>query len=587
MAQHQFRSLPLVHRRLTVLRTSRVTPRMLRVTLGGDELRAFHRDGLDLAAFQSPGFDDHVKLIFAPGGDLTRALPRQLADTIDWPAAPERETRDYTPRRFDPVAGELDLDFVIHGAGPAASWAGRASAGDELHLAGPKSTVVLPDGIDWVLLAGDETALPAIARFLEERPVEAPVRVVIELGDPAARQELALRDGDTIEWLVTAPGDAPRLAEAVRALDWWPGRPYAWAAAESRALLPLRRLLGREREVPKSHTNITGYWHAEEAPAPGAAAPIDAELLLSPVPWFATRAALETGLLDAVAVPPVKPLAELAAALGLDPAALGTLVAALVDYGVLARVGEALELGPVGELALGDEHLREGLEDGVEARTMLALEELAPALFGGPSAYERRHGHSLQRALDRESELAAEQIEDTVSFGFVAGGLRRVPGIEAERRLALTGPGANQVARVLGEGRELSVFGEPILLEALRAGTPEGLQPLAVASSAASTGPGTDLVVSALALEHRSDDEAQAFLAELAERGDALLLLEEIEGPGLTGPGFAEHRLVALAGSGAATRTLAGLRRLAESAGWRWSGSETLGWNVEAIRLER
>ncbi|MEB4616466.1 siderophore-interacting protein, partial [Leucobacter sp. M11] len=99
---------------------------------------------------------------------------------------------------------------------------------DDLHLAGPKSTVVLPDEIDWVLLAGDETALPAIARFLEERPVPAPVRVVIELGDPAARQELSLRDGDTIEWVVTAPGEASRLADAVRALDWWPGGPYAW-----------------------------------------------------------------------------------------------------------------------------------------------------------------------------------------------------------------------------------------------------------------------------------------------------------------------------------------------------------------------
>ncbi|MEB4616465.1 siderophore-interacting protein, partial [Leucobacter sp. M11] len=114
MAQHRFRPLPLVHRRLTVLRVARVTPRMLRVTLGGEELTGFTRDGLDLAAFDSPGFDDHVKLIFAPGGDLAAALPRQLADTIDWPAAPHRETRDYTPRRFDPVAGELDLDFVLH-----------------------------------------------------------------------------------------------------------------------------------------------------------------------------------------------------------------------------------------------------------------------------------------------------------------------------------------------------------------------------------------------------------------------------------------------------------------------------------------
>ncbi|MEB4616467.1 hypothetical protein, partial [Leucobacter sp. M11] len=341
-------------------------------------------------------------------------------------------------------------------------------------------------------------------------------------------------------------------------------------------------LLSRERDVPKSHTNITGYWHADAASDPGAAPALDAGLLLSPVPWFAARAALEIGLLDAIAVPPARPLSEHATRLGLDPTPVATLAAALVEYGVLARVGEAVELGPVGELALGDEHLRESLEDGVEARAMLALGELAPALFGGPSAYERRHGHSLQRAFDREPELAAEQVEDTVSFGFVAGGLRRLPGLEAAQSLALTGPGANHVAQVLGNGRELSVFGEPTLLDALRAATPEGAPPLE-----ASADGDADLVVSALALQHRSDEDARVFLAALAGRGNALLLLEEIAGPGLTGPGFAEHRLVALAGSGVATRSRTGLRRLAESAGWRWLGSETLGWNVEAIRLDR
>lgn len=122
MPQRNFVTHPLVLRELTVARLIDVTPRMRRVTLTGDQLRAFSNAGFDLPAFVSDGFDDHVKLVFSETGDATEALPVQRAHSIDWLENTVTLTRDYTPRRFDPVLGELDLDFVRHGDGPAATW---------------------------------------------------------------------------------------------------------------------------------------------------------------------------------------------------------------------------------------------------------------------------------------------------------------------------------------------------------------------------------------------------------------------------------------------------------------------------------
>uniref|UniRef100_UPI0027D31A3E siderophore-interacting protein n=1 Tax=Microbacterium sp. 18062 TaxID=2681410 RepID=UPI0027D31A3E len=180
-----------------------ITPRMRRITLSGAELDAFESAAGSHPEFAAPGFDDHVKLIFASDGDIAGAVPRQLTHGIEWGPSETRLGRDYTPRRIERTdAGiELDLDFVLHGEGPAASWAGAAVPGDPLWFVGPKSSTVLPDGLDWVLLAGDETALPAIGRYLDERPSEAPVRVVVLVEDAAAKQQLALRAGDRVEWI--------------------------------------------------------------------------------------------------------------------------------------------------------------------------------------------------------------------------------------------------------------------------------------------------------------------------------------------------------------------------------------------------
>ncbi|QYM63708.1 siderophore-interacting protein [Microbacterium sp. Se5.02b] len=266
MAQRAFTSHPLVVRRVAVRRIEEITPRMRRIVVGGDGLGEATVDGHVHRAFAAPGFDDHIKLIFAADGDLDSALPIQLPHGIEWTAAENRLARDYTPRWVDVGGGEMALDFVLHGDGPAASWAQSAAIGDELSFVGPKSSLRLPEELDWIVLIADETGLPAVGRFLDERPTDAVAHVLLLVEDDAARQELSVRPGDTVTWVTAPGGDAAALEEAVRNLVLpTEGEGYAWAAAESRALLPVRRFLQRERGLAKDRLNITGYWHAETA----------------------------------------------------------------------------------------------------------------------------------------------------------------------------------------------------------------------------------------------------------------------------------------------------------------------------------
>lgn len=302
MTAKLFTAHPLVVRRLRVLRTRFVTPRMVRVTLDGPKLGAFERNGWNMPEFAYGAFDDHVKLLFASDGDVEAVLPRQAEHGIEWTASETRLARDCTPRRLDRAAGELDLDFVVHGGehatGPAEDWARGARPGDAVHLVGPKSSASNPDGIRRVVLVGDETALPAIGRFFDERPIDAPAHAIITIADESARQDLAARAGDEVQWVIAAPGDPAPIVAAVEALGELPEQTYFWAAAESRALLPVRRHVTRTLGIPKSHVDVTGYWHLvehDETDASGEAATDDTdahEHLEPPIPWFAVRAAL-------------------------------------------------------------------------------------------------------------------------------------------------------------------------------------------------------------------------------------------------------------------------------------------------------
>ncbi|MBV7483698.1 siderophore-interacting protein [Bordetella sp. BOR01] len=247
-------------RLLQVRRIQRIGPYLLRVTLAGDEL----------AGFVSASFDDHVKL-FLPVADGMPVMPTiGPQGPVYADDAPRPVSRDYTPRRYDADAGELDIDFVLHGHGPAASWAAQAAPGQYLGVAGPRGSFVIPHDFDWHLLIGDETALPAIARRLEELPRGKRVLAVIETRHPAARIALPTQADLSLHWVHDAaePEDGPPVLErVVRRLQLPDGEGYVWAAGESAAIRGIRQYLVQERGIDKSRIRAASYWRRGDAGA--------------------------------------------------------------------------------------------------------------------------------------------------------------------------------------------------------------------------------------------------------------------------------------------------------------------------------
>ncbi|MCX4672276.1 siderophore-interacting protein [Streptomyces sp. NBC_01381] len=585
-AQRAYTTHPLVLRRVTVRRVHDVTPRMRRVVLGGDRLAAFTHDGIDHPPFAAPGFDDHIKLILAADGDIRAALPAQLPHGIEWTPAEHRLTRDYTPRRVDLDAGELHLDFVLHGEGPAESWAASAREGDELWFVGPKSSLRLPDRLDWIFLIGDETALPAIGRFLDERPLDATAHVLVTVSDESARQELALRDGDTITWVVAEPGDAAALDAAVRALPEPAGEGYAWAAAESRALLPVRRYLQRERKLPKDRLNITGYWHREEAAAPEsqdtAAAVTAGGGTPSPLPWLVVRAALQLGVVDAVADAPGLSPAALATRVGVPGPGIGVLLPLLAAHGVVVGVddGAGLRLGPAGEELL-DDHEREEYT-GHEAELLLALTHLAPALRDGTSAWRLATGTSLHDTVTHDADRYGELVEECEQLVFLLNGLTADPLWEDVETCLLTGPGSASVVAALddaGRRPRLRIAEDDTPATVLRGHVPA---PERIDWTA---GP-ADVAVAAKALAHRTDHEATRLLTQLAAWTGTAVLVEASRPDGLS-PHATEAAVRAYAATGSPLRDSAAIAAIAERAGWHVDRTIALGWGAEATVLRR
>lgn len=134
----------------------------------------------------------------------------------------ESAHRYYTARAWRPEVGELDIDLLLHGDGPATEWAARARVGDEVSFDDPRGHYRPPAGAEWIGLCGDATALPAIGRIMQERDeaqdaaASARVHIVLHVADPADRQVFPLRDGDTLQWV-----DAEELLPAA---DPRPGR---------------------------------------------------------------------------------------------------------------------------------------------------------------------------------------------------------------------------------------------------------------------------------------------------------------------------------------------------------------------------
>ena len=253
-------SYPASTRFLQVLRVQDVTDGMRRVTLGGPQLAAHTADnGYVVPEFRSDNFDDSIKLILPQAPGDKPVGPTQRDRKLDWPAkSSSSPRRTYTVRRFNSQHGELDVDFVLHGSGPATSWASQAQPGDILQIAGPKSTSSQPQGADWILAAGDATALPALSRWLEEWPAGQRGKFFILVDEHSHRQQLPCSDGVEITWLFRS--DAHTLYDAISSTDWWDGEVFAWVAGESASLKPIRRWLQEAKGLRKHQMHFSGYW---------------------------------------------------------------------------------------------------------------------------------------------------------------------------------------------------------------------------------------------------------------------------------------------------------------------------------------
>lgn len=250
MAERPARKAPKAHV-AQVVRTERLTPHMQRVVLGGE----------GLAEFTAGECTDHyVKLLFDAEGvtypepfDMQRI--REEFPREQWPV-----TRTYTVRWWDAETRELALDFVIHGdEGLAGPWARDVEPGSTVRFLGPGGGYAPDAAADWHLLAGDESALPAIAAAAEALPPGAVARIFIEVEGPAEEQKIAT-DAEVV-WLHR--GDRPvgrLLIEAVRALEFPEGDLHAFVHGEAGFVKELRRYLRVEREVPRERLSISGYW---------------------------------------------------------------------------------------------------------------------------------------------------------------------------------------------------------------------------------------------------------------------------------------------------------------------------------------
>lgn len=288
--------------RVTVSRLQRLSPSFVRITFTGGDLDEFGHDGPD----------QRVKLYLPRDG---QSLPD--ISTTDWYAqyrntdpATRGHVRTYTIREVRPARREVDIDFALHGdQGPASAWAIRAAIGDEVALIGPNRSFGAdchghewnpPLGVRDVLVAGDETALPAIAGILESlrasQACPARVRVVLEVPDAADMLDLAAPEHAEITWLPrsrpdgTAAANGELLVDAVCGTDFGAGARaasldasavdtvdidlevlwevaagasspvYAWVAGEAGAVKTIRRHLVGERGVDKAAVTFMGYW---------------------------------------------------------------------------------------------------------------------------------------------------------------------------------------------------------------------------------------------------------------------------------------------------------------------------------------
>ncbi len=214
----------LKRRELQVAKVQHLAPDYVSVTFKGETLHDF----------VSASYDDHVKFMLS-----------------------DEDRRDFTPRSYDNVAGELTIEFALHATGAASDWARQAAVGQTAVIAGPRGSMIIPMDYDWHVLAGDATALPAIRRRLEELPREARVLVLVLVAADSAAA-LAFRSEAEVQLQLLDTQEA--LLAAVRALQLPAGEGFFWFAGEASVAEQVRDAVFVDKGHPREAARISAYW---------------------------------------------------------------------------------------------------------------------------------------------------------------------------------------------------------------------------------------------------------------------------------------------------------------------------------------
>lgn len=240
---------------LEVIERIRLTPHLVRIVAGGPGMSAVEDNGFA---------DAYTKMLFAPAeAGITPPYDMdRLREELPIELLPTRRT--YSIRRFDLDVGRIWIDFVTHGdEGIAGPWAANAKPGDPVVLGGIGGGYAPDVAADWHLLVGDESAIPAISSALEAMPADAAGIALLEVQDESEQLELTAPAGVELRWLhrgEKTAGTTDLLIDAVRALEWQPGRVQVFAHGERGAMKQLRPHLTDERGVDRTQLSLSAYW---------------------------------------------------------------------------------------------------------------------------------------------------------------------------------------------------------------------------------------------------------------------------------------------------------------------------------------
>ena len=248
---------------VTLLGRQALTPGMVRLTFGGEGLKAFRTTGIG---------DEYLRLFFPHEKTGKLHLPH-ITEDGRWTYPDGQDAvrcSTYTVRRFAQEGEDvtIDIDFVVHKGGLASEWAQKAAPGERITINRPRGLYSPPRDYAWQLLVADATGLPALSRILEQTPEHVQSRVFVEVAQKDDEQILPYHAAATVTWLHgCGNGVGPsRLEEIVRSVPL-PATPgYVWVAGEQKVVRAIRKFVRKELGFPAERYELVGYWiaNAEE-----------------------------------------------------------------------------------------------------------------------------------------------------------------------------------------------------------------------------------------------------------------------------------------------------------------------------------